>query len=374
MFTRPNATGWRSNAGRQLARSRASWLISLGLVASASFGAPPPAGSKFLDPLDAPARVERFAATSHIGAITRAGSRLVAVGLRGLIVLSDDNGQTWRQAGSPVSSDLVAVRFVSARQGWASGHDGVILATSDGGEHWVKQLDGRMAFELLKAHFGALAADGNALAARRLKDVTINYQGGPAVPMLGLYFDNERTGWAVGSFGTILGTTDGGKTWVSWIEKVDNDRLLHYNAIAGVGGDIYVASEQGTLFKLDRSRERFTAVVTGYNGTFLGVVGARGYVVAYGLGGTAYRSRDGGASWQRLSTGLHGSITNACVLDDGRLLLVSQDGHLIVSRDEGDTFQSIPLARLDLITDVAAAGRNRVVLTGPGGSQIVNLQ
>lgn len=374
MFVAPNEAGWPGKAVRQPARSHASWMLSLGLIAGTVFGAVPPTGGKFQDPLDTPARVERFAATSHLGAVARSGARLVAVGVRGLIVLSDDNGQTWRQAPSPVSSDLVAVRFVSARQGWASGHDGVILATFDGGEHWVKQLDGRMAADLLKAHFSALAADGNALAARHLKDITLNYQSGPAVPMLGLYFENERTGWAVGSFGTILGTTDGGKTWVSWIEKVENDRMLHYNAIAEVGGDVYLASEQGMLFKLDRSRQRFTPVTTGYNGSFLGVVGARGYIIAYGLGGSAFRSRDNGASWQRLSTGLHGSLTSACVLDDGRLLFVSQDGHLIVSRDEGDTFQSIPLARLGLITDVAAAGRNRAVLTGPSGSQIVNLE
>ena len=52
-------------------------------------------------------------------------------------MVSDDEGTSWRQVESPVSSDLVAVRFVSAYQGFASGHDGVILATTDGGEHWT---------------------------------------------------------------------------------------------------------------------------------------------------------------------------------------------------------------------------------------------
>jgi len=374
VFGEPNHAGWRRGAGRQLRRKRACVLISLGLIAGASLGAPPLAGVKFKDPLDAPAQATRFVTTTHLGAIARAGSRLVAVGMRGLIVLSDDNGETWHQVESPVGSDLVAVRFVTARQGWASGHGGVVLATSDGGEHWMKQLDGRMAAGLLKAHFGELAATGNANAVRLLKETKLNYQSGPAVPMLGILFENERDGWAVGSFGTILGTSDGGKSWVSWIEKVDNDKMLHYNAISEVGNEVYLASEQGTLFRLDRSRQRFTAISTGYDGSFLGVVGSRGYVIAYGIGGSAYRSRDDGASWQRLSTGVHGSLTAACVLDDGRLLFVSQDGHLIVSRDEGETFQVLPSARLGLITDVAAAGHNHVALTGLGGTQTVNLQ
>jgi photosystem II stability/assembly factor-like uncharacterized protein len=298
----------------------------------------------------------------------------VAVGVRGLIVLSDDNGETWHQAASPVSSDLVAVRFVSDRQGWASGHDGVVLVTSDAGEHWGKQLDGRVAVGLLKAHFAALAASGDATAVRLLKEINLNYQSGPDVPMLDLWFKNKEVGWAVGAFGTILGTSDGGKTWVSWIEKVDNDKMLHYNAVRDVGGDVYIASEQGTLFKLDRSRNRFTAIATGYNGSYLGVVGSRGFVIAYGIGGSAYRSRDDGASWQRLSTGVHGSLTGACVLEDGRLLFVSQDGHLIMSRDQGDTFQPVAIPRSGLITDVAPAERNKAVLTGLSGVQTVNLQ
>lgn len=32
----------------------------------------------------------------------------------------------------PVSSDLVAVSFPDAANGWAVGHDGVVLKTSDG--------------------------------------------------------------------------------------------------------------------------------------------------------------------------------------------------------------------------------------------------
>ncbi|NPT56396.1 WD40/YVTN/BNR-like repeat-containing protein [Paraburkholderia elongata] len=342
-------------------------------MSSVASGAPMQADGKFVDPLDVSAQTTRFAATTQLGAIARAGSRLVAVGVRGLIVLSDDGGGTWRQVASPVGSDLVAVRFVSSRQGWASGHDGVILATTDGGEHWVKQFDGRAAADLLKAHFAAQATSSDTVAARLLKEITLNYQNGPTMPMLDLSFENAQTGWAVGPFGTILGTHDGGKSWTSWIEKVDNDKMLHYTAVSDVGGDVYLASERGTLFKLDRPKERFIAIATGYNGSFLGVVGSRGYVIAYGLGGSAYRSRDGGVSWQRLSTGVHASLTGACVLDDGRLLLAAQDGHLIMSGDEGDTFHSVAVPRQDLITGVAPAGRNRVVLTGLGGTQIVNL-
>lgn len=365
----------RCGGGTRTARAGrvANWVVLLA-IASVSAGAATGSDGKFQDPLDTPAQVTRFATRTQLGAIARAGARLVAVGVRGLIVVSDDDGRTWRQVACPVSSDLVSVRFVSARRGWASGHDGAILATADGGEHWVKQIDGRMTADLLKAQLGALAAGGDVRAARLQKGVTLNYQDGPEVPMLDLWFENEQIGWAIGSFGTIIGTSDGGKTWASWMEKVDNDRMLHFSAIADVGGNVYLASEQGALFRLDRTSGRFVRIATGYNGSFFGVVGTRAYLVAYGIGGSAYRSRDNGASWQRLSTGVQGSITSGCVLDDGRLLFATQDGHLIMSRDQGDTFQTIAVSRPDLFTGIASAGRNRVALTGVSGVNSATFQ
>jgi photosystem II stability/assembly factor-like uncharacterized protein len=340
-------------------------LAAAGLVG----GALAAAGGGFRDPLDAPAQATLFANTTQVSAIARAGARLVSVGARGLIVVSDDEGHTWRQVSVPVSSDLVAVRFASARQGFASGHDGVILATRDGGEHWSKQLDGRMAAELLKAHFGRLAAQGDAVATRLQKEVARNYDNGPEIPMLDLWFENEHDGFAVGPFGTILGTRDGGKTWGSWIEKVDNDKMLHFNAVRGVGGDVYLASEQGLLFKLDRARQRFVPIATGYTGSFFGVIGTRDFVIAYGLRGSAYRSRDGGAKWERLTTGVPAGLTGASLLDDGRLLFVTQDGRLMLSADQGDSFKTVPVDRPGLFTDVTPAADHRAVLTGLGGLQ-----
>ncbi|MFU0418243.1 WD40/YVTN/BNR-like repeat-containing protein, partial [Acinetobacter baumannii] len=71
---------------------------------------------------------------------TRAGKRVVAVGEHGIVLLSDDEGKTYRQARTvPVSATLSAVSFADEKHGWAVGQWGVILATSDGGETWVKQ-------------------------------------------------------------------------------------------------------------------------------------------------------------------------------------------------------------------------------------------
>ncbi len=59
-------------------------------------------------------------------------------GERGIVLLSDDAGVSWRQAKVPVSVSLTAVQFVDAEQGWAVGHLGVVLHTQDGGGNLAK--------------------------------------------------------------------------------------------------------------------------------------------------------------------------------------------------------------------------------------------
>ena len=66
-----------------------------------------------------------------------AGSRLVVVGERGHVLLSDDNGASWAQASVPVRVLLTAVHMRGERTGWAVGHDATILRTRDDGETWT---------------------------------------------------------------------------------------------------------------------------------------------------------------------------------------------------------------------------------------------
>ena len=100
------------------------------------------------DALTQPSIIAAKSGTAAMLAVTRAGKRLVAVGERGIVLLSDDQGGTWRQVRTPVQVSLTAVQFANERSGWAVGHLGVVLHTVDGGLSWQKQLDGIQAAEL----------------------------------------------------------------------------------------------------------------------------------------------------------------------------------------------------------------------------------
>jgi len=304
------------------------------LAAAAATGAAP----GWTDVIDTPAVKSPLAQRSLLTGLARAGDRIIAVGQRGHVLWSDNAGQEWQQAQVPVSSDLVAVHFPVPAKGWAVGHDGVILHSADGGKSWQRQRDGRPD-----------AAD---------------------VPLLDVWFRDERSGYAVGAFGTLLETQDGGATWTSAQERTDNPKKMHLYSVRAVGDDLWIAGEQGLLLKLDRASNRFTAVPLPYQGTLFGVTGTANAVVVHGLRGNVLRSTDHGASWQAVPTGVQVGITASAVDAGGRILLASQAGHLFVSTDDGARFAPVSLERPFPAAAVLGAASGRVLVAGPRGVQV----
>lgn len=330
----------------------------------------------FKDPLDTPvSKLVRKITATHMSAVTRAGNRLVAVGIRGLIIFSDDAGNSWNQASVPVSSDLLDVNFPTDKDGWAVGHDGVVLHTSDSGTTWVKQLDGRATQKLLTDYFQAQVDAGQADAQRYLQDTQLNYANGPEQSLLGVWFKDALHGFVCGSFGTLLATNDGGQTWESWVEKVDSEMPLHYYSIKGTKNGIFITSEKGTIFRMDAEKKRFVSNKTDYTGTFFNLLDAGDSVLALGLRGTAYRLKGAGAAkWEKLETGVVAAFSASTPVANGEALLVTQSGQLLMTRDSGDHFQLIPNARPMLFTGIAVAGANKAVVVGSEGVRTVTLQ
>ncbi|WP_297837685.1 YCF48-related protein [Pseudomonas sp.] len=321
----------------------------------------------FEDPLVTPAITQSNPAQRPLIGITHAGNRLIAVGLRGLIIYSDDQGKGWKQAKVPVQSDLLAVQFPTPAQGWAVGHDGIILHSVDGGETWIKQSDGRMAEAAAREYYNKLASTGDTSAADALQMVDLNYRSGPSLPYLDVWFKNEQEGYVVGSFGNLAATVDGGKNWVPWLDRIDNPNGAHLNSVRGIGGDIYIAAEQGYVFKLDPDKNRFEPIQTGYAGSFFGLTGNDHIMLAFGLRGTIYRSLDAGLNWQPQNSPSHSTLTAGAIDAEGNFTLVNNDGQLVVGDPSGKTFKLITPDKYMRLTSVVSNQDQSVITTGLGG-------
>jgi photosystem II stability/assembly factor-like uncharacterized protein len=344
-------------------------------VAAASMAAPDGSPNRaFVDPLDAPALMRTSVAGRPVMSVVSAGNRLVAAGMRGLIAISDDGGKTWTQASVPVQSDLLALSFPTKLEGWAVGHDGLVLHSADGGATWHRQLDGRIAAHSLPAIYHQKVAAGDQSVQPYLDQLNLNYKSGPALPFLSVAFENPRVGFAVGSFGMIVATEDGGKTWRPYLERIDDPQFLHLNSIQYIEGNLYIAAEKGTVFKFDRQSRRFVAATTGYAGSFFGIVGNAKVLLAYGLRGTVYRSTDSGTTWTPTSVPVHGAITGAAYVPQRQaFVVVTSAGEIAVGDEKGENFQLQVVGKPTVFTAVHDMGDSAVALSGLDGMRILTL-
>ncbi|MGY4532303.1 photosystem II stability/assembly factor-like uncharacterized protein [Pseudomonas sp. TE3786] len=327
------------------------------------------AQAEFIDVLDLPARTSALAPMAPLADVSRAGERLVAVGQRGHILYSDTAGDQWLQAQVAVSSDLTAVYFPTPKLGWAVGHDGVILHSEDAGATWSKQLDGRQIGALMQERYSAMAAaapDDEQWAAR-LADAQRMIDEGADKALLDVWFANDQLGYAVGVFGVILRTEDGGRHWQPFADRTDNPQGLHLNAIAAVNGVPYIAGEQGLLLRWDAEQQRFVALQTPYSGSFFGVTGSASELLVYGLRGHVLRSVDGGSSWTELDNHLQNSISAATQDASGHVLLFSQAGHVLRISADGHTLEAVPQTQMAPISAAEFAVDHSLVLVGSRG-------
>lgn len=238
--------------------------------------------------------------------VQRVGSRLVSVGERGRIFVSEDDGATWQGVASPTEATLTALAFADEQRGVAVGHDAVIVATTDGGLSW-RQVHS--------------APDERA-------------------PLLDVWLDRDGRGVAVGAYGTFLESLDGGATWRTTGAAMSD---WHFNAVGRLAdGTRLIAGEAGTLLRSEAGGDDWVELASPYKGSFFGLLTlGDGSVVVFGMRGHIYRSDDRANTWQVVEHDAQASLFGGRVLEDGSLALVGQNGTLLLSRDGGRSFRSV---------------------------------
>jgi len=98
-----------------------------------------------------------------------------AVGANGVVLTTNNGGFEWEEQQSPASTTLYGMYVKDRSRAVVTGARGVVLTTSNGGAKWVLRQSG------VRDHLFAVTF-------------------APKNPLLG---------WAVGTFGSIISTTDG---------------------------------------------------------------------------------------------------------------------------------------------------------------------
>lgn len=285
------------------------------------------------------------------------GDKIVVVGERGHILLSEDHGRSWHQQQVPTRATLTSVFFIDPDTGWAAGHDSIILRTDDGGHHWQE----------------------------------VYSDAGDERPILDLWFGDSAHGYAVGAYGLFLETGDGGKNWqpVDFFpatvlddeapaEEAQEESWgidFHLNQItATASGRLFIAAEAGNLYRSDDGGRSWLSLPSPYEGSFYGVLPlAQGEVIAFGLRGHLFHSNDAGNHWAELDAGSQATLNDGIHLQGGQIVLAGQAGTLLFSSGNDLSFALRAQPDRAAIAKILQTGEGDLILIGEHGVKRLDL-
>jgi photosystem II stability/assembly factor-like uncharacterized protein len=224
----------------------------------------------------------------------------------GHILHTSDGGITWAVQSSEPSAGFSSVFFIDTNRGWAVGAKnnewappeanslGLILATSDGGRTWRRQLSP----PVVQAWGPDVA--GRTIIATPGGPWSDEYVGRLVKGLSSVYFVDARTGYAAGNDCNIVKTEDGGTTWKRQVcpagGSVNLRSIFFVDASRGwaVGDSVVMSTTNGgKTWVPHRLPARSLASVYFADARHGWVVGGAGE----GDTGVIFATSDGGRSW-----------------------------------------------------------------------------
>jgi photosystem II stability/assembly factor-like uncharacterized protein len=268
-------------------------------------------------------------------------------------------GEMWPAA--EMRQNLFGSCFVSDKEGWMVGDLARIFHTVDGGQTW-EQLDAGT-----KRPFVSIACRGNNMwVAGQVGQIGHSTDGGRTWQMqqsgtqrllLDIAFANTLRGLAVGDYGTLLRTDDGGATWTKIplpqdlrlpadvMEVVDPGDVLLYSATFADPDHAWIAGEFGVILASTDGGQTWQQQASSLESTLFGVSFSdplHGWAV--GLDAVLLHTADGGMTWQRQDVetpkGFFPALYGVQVSGNYGWA-VGNNGFLLSSTDAGATWQKV---------------------------------
>ncbi len=259
--------------------------------------------------------------------LTRLASGAVALGVNGMLALSDDGGDRWRAALGPL--DLRQVWMTDRRNGWAFNGSGDLLNTVDGGRHW-------------------------AVKSAPVVDRT----------WLNLWFVDGQHGWLNAVTGQLARSEDGGQSWQSLTvgEAGYFDRYQFFDSNRGVGfrsSNFRTTSDGGKTWTNGTDLPIATRASLAFRSANVGLVA--------GVDGKVARTADGGRTWQ-VVTVAPAWVKDMVFVDDNIVLAIAAADTVARSTDAGQSWSFVRVAGLVDSSRLRTAGDGRTLwLVGSAG-------
>ncbi len=260
-----------------------------------------------------------------------------------VILRTTDGGEHWVREGCPRNKQMTVVHFHDRNVGWAAGRDGTMFKSTNGGDDWSR-IDSGTGSTITAMHF---VDESNGWTATRNSRIQRTVNGGGSwdqstkvseAGVLGIHFVDRNTGFVVGSEGLVMRSTDRGATW----NKVDSgtDRRFHDVVFSDpkngwiAGNDIRFSDNIGGSWRRVHNADKTIEALD---------VQSPGIVWAVGDEGLILRSTNNGASWDRRAVGLtERGMRDIVALSDGTVWAVGTGGRILKRNGDGGPAPTLP--------------------------------
>ncbi len=279
-----------------------------------------------------------------------------SVGAAGLILATTDGGGHWVTQDSGITDHLNSVDFADADHGWAVGAAGTVVATTDGGATWVAQASGITAAATLESVAFADDSDGWAAGFEGFDGLIYATTDGGAhwtLQSAGATQDLESIdcadadhGWAVGYNGAILATTDGGANWAlqasgttDALKSVDFVDAAHGWAVGWGSGAIVATTDGGAHWTNQTApgtaNHLYSVHFTDATHGWAADSNADGSIA-----GEVLATTDGGANWTVQQSHVLDGLSSVTFADPDRGWAVNESGTILATTDAGADWSS----------------------------------
>ncbi len=245
---------------------------------------------------------------------------------------------------------LFGVSFAhDGARGAAVGDRGTVLLTGDGGKSWIAQeVDTDLALLDVTLAGNRIIAVGQMglVMVRDESGAWTERRVGVEERLLSIDAHEDGLAVAVGGFGEVWISTDGGASWAapdvafsSFVEEGYDPHLYAVEITAA--GRIIVAGEFGLVVVSDDRGSSWRLVRQGDESISAVHVRTDGNGYAVGQNGIVLKTKDSGDHWERVDPGLGGNLLGVSSSPDG-LVIVPGMRNMLVSTDDGATFSAVP--------------------------------
>jgi len=159
-----------------------------------------------------------------------------------------------------------------------------------------------------------------------------------------IYFADTTTGWAVGEYGTVVKTQDGGESWrlieIPWQNTLAD---VHFPTPA----DGFIVGENGLILKSVDSGESWTKKEIRFTNNLRQVLFRnRDEGWAIGEKGLILHTGDGGESWQQQVSNSSAELKGIALVDDSTLCVTGKNKTLLLTHNRGASWQAMAPAGL----------------------------